>query len=1419
MAYEFVSSGQSDDQYTRQLEADALARGNGVYPRTIFVALGGTGAKALLHLRRMVLERFGRVDALPGVAYLSIDTDTGSASPAPTDDEQKKDPFAPLVAFHPERERINLSANISTLLGPNLAMNPHIREWWDESLHLTQQGFNIEKGAGQIRPLARLLFFQNQGAIAERLIEAHGRVSHINVSNTRVSRADPVRVVVVSGWAGGTGSGTFLDMGALIKETIPEAPISLEGIFALPSVIRSKEKTYAKAAANGCAALREVNHFLGHPFEAKWSANGRRVEVRGLYDRYLLVSGTNYVGTELGSDDAVYRAIAEALFLDFSAGQMAGWIQGVRINRAQYLKSYVTYQYRLTKPDNTTVNAHADKWLTEFATFGIAKLSFPAWRLLNYAKYDLAAEMAGLMDRAQVGSMDDLIGIHRDRFMHAAGFFQGEMTTEEGGRQTHWQVRDALARVSGVAGDVGSIFDHIAKLVAELKSMAESSYADKSTIADCEARWREAKRLLGDAGSPGAEGDWIVQLRKNRLSFVQSVRDILPKVIEEFREKPAVGPSGVRYVLESVLETLGRPADQTRYGDFFRNEVPRLEGRAAEAKSVWDRQIRNADEASRGLFKAADTHKEAMAKAGEAFDTYWSCRFKTHLADEAVKALDEVKTIIREQLGLLERICEAIAGLRAHFLNCRQYYATSQVSPIARELPFDNAQISKLLEPYLGTAPEERRNRLSRLLQRGLREMGLTTLEALSSKLANDQDAFRENLAAQAFYALRGHNGYTSAFTADETQQIEGFIERNAILRKLPAGNTAEMERLVRELYQAALPLLALYRDSDASRLVSAKMDAFLGLVQVGGGADEAAHQSSAARMSLENTLRNVQRADFAPQLVAARDPTEIILYTEMNAFPAYALRDIYRQGGMRDHYETTLFNEAKTEPLHIHRDYLSFQDIVPLELDEVSKLRRAWKSFLQGQFLGVIRSMPARMDDTTRFVYQMYTRRSAHEAIWTDLGPEPLVLRRIMNDRSFDSTLQRHLDQELQRFRDSDGRWSHLCALADYTYHLIFPAISLGGQAGPGQSGAAGSMAGMALASIRDDWREEAARAGEGRSPEDVELLIEPHIRALAHWTQPIARDLGKHVPLTVEPQRDALANEWALSALAHEAVDAFVGRNHLPGARNEAGQKLFPRIAINWEAFRRADVPDAPLRFNYRGPTGAKAHLDLPTVGQLVNQNPNARHDVIQAGWADWKEARDVPAIAAALGLPPPAASTAPPALQPPSSPPAPTRTAAAPETFLYARDGETLGELSASAIAAEVQKRPTALHAVFHSRLVATWRAPGEVPAIAARLGAVSAPPPPAPAPPRPSLPPRPAPTPGLAGELFHYKRDNVDQGQMSAPEVAAEVERAPAERHRVWNRRLDKWHDALAVPEIARLVAMPPPDDDGPPPDDE
>ncbi len=1237
------------DQYDARVERYAQdAERHGSYPPTILVGLGGTGAKVLQHVRRLTLERFGSVDALEGVAYLSLDTDVASKDVSA--ELAGRDPFAAEVAFK-EHERLNLKVAFREYLGPNLVNHPHIREWWDSSLTIADD-FNLEQGAGQIRPLSRLVFFGSRQRIIDKLDAQMQVVKSQANTSPRLDQTQKTRIVVVAGLAGGTGSGMFLDFAALARQLARDATI--EGYFVLPGVYRAAEGAFAKIAANGYAALRELNHYSRHPFVVRWGPRDRPVAERGLYDRAVIFSGLNHANQNLKDTSDCYGMIGEQLFIDFSEGGMARWVQGVRINRAQYLMRSVDREYRIQMPDGTVVTSHADSWKTNLQTFGIAKVVFPSWRLLSYASYELASQMMGLMDPGRGGRINESITELRDDFALQAGFFQGERSDEEGGRRAIHLIVDALRALRGARTQAANFDDHIDTLAQEMIDESLGMFENGSSREDLNRRFREVQSLLGDPYAAEGGGDWATLIRENKRAFVKAVADGLDAVIEDFRSKPQVGPSGVSQLLAEVLDQLDKPADRAWYLEWFKQKkAEKVEGRQY-AYGKWTKHVDHAVEAGSGFFKSQANHREQVKQAADAYRAHWKAAVHDFVADQAIEALTEIKRLLQEQADRLRRICEAMFEMRATFDGYRDFFAKPVKTTAIQELDVPSHLQGQLLGHYLGYLDEEREARLTALMSRGLREMRLTTLSELETMLRKKPDVFRSRMFRLCFLALKGDNGQTNAFRRSEEEDYvrEGFINRHSAIKMLAeqAGDEKKFKETIERLYLQGLPWVrpkALtgmgLSDSDVPK------DCFVGFFDDG---DERTGQR------VLKVLEGRTGEGFRARRVKVNDPSEVIFYTESAAFPAAYISELYDDNGLQRYYEDAV--RAGT-PLHIHRDFQSYQDLLPLKDGAVRQLKQAWKLFIFGCMLGRIRTDQPSPDDERRFTYVYRRQVSAFEQRWESLGSEAAAIARLADDGQLLATLSRDVEEarnELER----RGLWGEALLLADYVFHCIYPvhkdrAVSSG-------QGAeiVGSVENEAVNEIRTELRERARQKG-GLDAAGASAAIAAAAARLDAWARPLARLADRASPATLDLRAEDREFEWGLLENVRMAVTGIPGYVQNRGELGEV-ERSFPRLRIDLEsptttsssassatssspaapsspaASSPAAAPSSPVVvYHYAGPTGRATGLSADDVRARVAAAPSSTHKVWRPGQGPWLTPREVPEIASLLSeLPPP-------------------------------------------------------------------------------------------------------------------------------------------------------------------------------------
>ena len=218
---------------------------------TLVVGLGGVGIDALLETKGLV-QRSCREPGM--VKFLAIDADIDSMT-------RRSSPDTGSVGLDREKGEW-------VLLNPPAApfgikeLPEYIRSWLDMSVAPLAD----VHGAGGMRQQGRLRLFCN----IQQVVDA---VRHALASMLWAPRWSMVRIFVMAGVGGGTGSGTFLDLAyiarQLAEELEPKAPVEVYGCLFFPEMnaIVHPCHTAEYMKVNAYAALQELDWCMGLPEE------------------------------------------------------------------------------------------------------------------------------------------------------------------------------------------------------------------------------------------------------------------------------------------------------------------------------------------------------------------------------------------------------------------------------------------------------------------------------------------------------------------------------------------------------------------------------------------------------------------------------------------------------------------------------------------------------------------------------------------------------------------------------------------------------------------------------------------------------------------------------------------------------------------------------------------------------------------------------------------------------------------------------------------------------------------------------------------------------------------------------------------------------------------------------------------------
>jgi hypothetical protein len=294
---------------------------------TLIVGVGGTGLRVLQRVKERLLETYyGEVPS--HITLLELDT----ALQSPADNfcgvqlnEQAMQTGMGSGYIVQEMELIQTTPTYTMDNVFAEAERDDPRWSWMEVNKLKDllppAGRQILEGAGAYRPVGRTAFFLNYGRVQQRLNQVMQQVTQQQLAmeaqflqadgglQSDVNLAAAKRnVFLVGSLAGGTGSGAFLDVAAMMRAMRQSNPaftnIVLIGIIALPRFFTDIADNIGRRVPNTYAGLREIDRFTrGHTSATPYhmvGGNGQPLDVANtLFDLCYLVDVKDYYGTQL----------------------------------------------------------------------------------------------------------------------------------------------------------------------------------------------------------------------------------------------------------------------------------------------------------------------------------------------------------------------------------------------------------------------------------------------------------------------------------------------------------------------------------------------------------------------------------------------------------------------------------------------------------------------------------------------------------------------------------------------------------------------------------------------------------------------------------------------------------------------------------------------------------------------------------------------------------------------------------------------------------------------------------------------------------------------------------------------------------------------------------------------------------------
>lgn len=217
--------------------------------RTILIGLGGTGVRTVDYVKGQVMAKLKPMWN-QYIAFLGLDTDWNEF------DHSK-------FLSDAEKEMIT-TANVGAR-----GVNPDSRAIAQKRLVPAEKilpGVN-GAGAGRKRQIGTFkVHDQDPGTLGvdEKIVNHIQQLAAQTLMPIPTGQPGSYEVYVIGSVCGGTCSGTFLEMPALIDRALPGKPVHARAIMYLPDTLASLDPAYASELyANGYASLKELDYYMG----------------------------------------------------------------------------------------------------------------------------------------------------------------------------------------------------------------------------------------------------------------------------------------------------------------------------------------------------------------------------------------------------------------------------------------------------------------------------------------------------------------------------------------------------------------------------------------------------------------------------------------------------------------------------------------------------------------------------------------------------------------------------------------------------------------------------------------------------------------------------------------------------------------------------------------------------------------------------------------------------------------------------------------------------------------------------------------------------------------------------------------------------------------------------------------------------
>jgi Tubulin like len=954
--------------------------------RTLCIGLGGTGRDVLMQIRRLIIDRYGKLDALPVVSFVHIDADKGAGnlSGLRTGSTYRGEnilltPAERVISTMKSQEIDELIRGLEQR-GELDRYSPyeHIGRWLPPQLIRNVKA--VEDGAGGIRPVGRLSFFHNYRKIKEVIQAAEDRTRrHERTLMERGLTVEPgLNIFVVGSLCGGTGSGMFLDVAYSLRQAYGDIENQLIGYWIVSPELYGNTPSMN---ANTYAALKELNHYAAANtrFQACYDPQ-QLVNIdsdRPPFDFTYIVSNKTASDYKINDKDKLCNVIAHKIFLDFG-DELTTVIKSQKDN----------FKDKLTRLDN-----HPRRNVQRYLTFGLAKIYVPQDRIIQIALNKIRQRLISFWVRGIGQNPDPQVLL--DRFLLKCG------TSAADRALTH--------RLQLIVTDNKKTFAQALKTWStkvEQEIIAVKTAADRQQLlsqlgSGCRAQFRKVQPGETD----DIRGMWLTQTQKTK----PELRSTLGQEVFAFLEE-LLSPSSqdfclnnARSWLEAILTTINQEQKhleeylQSRNGLFATEDLD----------SKWNngqRQLQDIEE-QKGLFMTnGKKNQQFQAEAIQVFNNIKKLiqqNFDYHLHQTALEVNYSLGKFVRSLITESSQVNELLNTVHKTYQREIEDLERHNPDEITGEALFSPNDVELCYREFLPQKDED------------------STLVVLSEQILSEEFSFDKSLVyllieitdREVIIDSHVHFYYLVSSQVDEklmekgiittidkrfatrkVNALEGVVER--FLQKYPFTNA---EQRIQQILAESKPLLPLIQDGYFYEDSGNKSE-IIGFRQNDDRNSRQFEELLTEKVGIEKSV-----------LKAVQSDTEITIVNEYAAFPLRLIQGIDK---MREHYD----RECQHNRARIHNDYQQvLSEVIPPDARRMQEMQDVFYACLA---FGVLRK------ESDCYLYQNYDEfLDRYDSIplslvWSE------ALEQISKASGIPGSLKQDRDRIIENIKANPNRW-----------------------------------------------------------------------------------------------------------------------------------------------------------------------------------------------------------------------------------------------------------------------------------------------------------------------------------------------------------------------------------------------------------